>query len=420
MVAERINNDIVIGLGFGDEGKGTIVDFLATQQEPNYVVRFSGGAQAAHNVITENNVHHTFSQFGSATFRGVKTILSDQMMVNPFNMAVEANEIAEKIDRDPFELAYISSNALMITPLHVAVNHLREVARGASAHGSCGQGIGETRSYGIQHPVLGIRISDLKNPGFLFTKLNIYREWAEKQFNVKLEAPSSEELMESYLDLLDDRPFNIVSNSFIYEELRKGYNIFEGSQGILLDEKLGFHPNTTWSNTTAGNAQTLLKDSGLPKGNVIGVTRTYHTRHGYGPFPTEFDKAFDWSKKYPENHNAYGRWQGDWRVGLLDLPLLSYGIQANHGVDEIALTHTDVEVTSVVDAYVQQKSPVPVFDGDMVRQEQNITNKLLTAKTHTKTINSFEELKTIIVDDFKTPVTIESFGARSDEKKFTA
>ncbi len=410
----RTNNDIVVGLGFGDEGKGTIVDFLASQQKTNAVVRISGGAQAAHNVITEDGKHHTFSQFGSGTFRGVRTILSDRVMVNPFNMAVEANALAEKIGRDPFELTYISSSALMITPLHVAVNKAREVARGANPHGSCGQGIGETRGYSIKHPVLAITISDLKNHGYLYVKLRAYREWAENQFG-ELDAPSDEELMESYIDMVDDRPFNIVSNSFIYEELRKGYNIFEGSQGVLLDEHLGFHPHTTWSNTTSHNAQELLKNSNLPEGNVIGITRTYQTRHGFGPFPTEFDKGYDWSVKFPEQHNAYGRWQGDWRVGRLDIPLLGYALKANRKVDEIALTFMDAPVSEIVEEYENLGNPEPVFDNDLKRQEI-ITNDLFETKTITKSVRTTEDIKNFIVDRFNVPIRIESFGARSDQK----
>lgn len=414
----RKNNDIVIGLGFGDEGKGTIVDFLATQQTPQYVVRFSGGSQAAHNVITENELHHTFSQFNSATFRGVKTLLSQYMLVNPFNMALEANALAPLIGRDPFELAYISADALLITPLHVAVNRLREIARGANPHGSCGEGIGETRSYGLRHPVLAPTIGDLKNPDILYAKLNVYREWAETNFgHLGADIPSNDEMMGSYLDLLDDRPFNIVNNSFILEALRSGYIIFEGSQGILLDEKLGFHPHTTWSHTTDGNAQRLLRDAGLPMGNTIGVTRTYHTRHGYGPFPSEFPADYDWTTRYPELHNEFGRWQGNWRVGLLDLPLLNYGYHANHGVDEIALTHTDIEVEEIVTGYKNLIPPYPVFDKNLTRQEI-LTHQIFTAEPVKNSVKSVAEIISIIEQTLNTPITINSFGNRSDQKKF--
>ena len=116
---------------------------------------------------------------------------------------------------------------------------------------------------------------------------------------------------------------------------RQGPVVFEGAQGVLLDEWRGFHPYTTWSTTTFENAETLLRECGAAAIR-LGVTRTYQTRHGPGPFPTE-----DRTLSLPERHNADGRWQGPFRAGHLDALALGYAAEVTGGVDAVALTHLD-------------------------------------------------------------------------------
>src|SRR5260370_18697973 len=136
---------IVVDLGFGDAGKGSVVDYFTRQFAAHTVVRFNGGAQAGHNVITSEGQHHVFSQFGSGSFvPGVRNYLSEYMMVNPLNLMKEAAHV-ESFGLEPFENLVVDKNALITTPFHQAVNRLREIDRGKHAHGSCGMGIGETR-----------------------------------------------------------------------------------------------------------------------------------------------------------------------------------------------------------------------------------------------------------------------------------
>ncbi|MBC9706769.1 MAG: adenylosuccinate synthetase [Enterococcus sp.] len=110
---------IVIGLGFGDEGKGTIVDFLCQQRKTDYVIRFSGGPQTAHNVVTDTGLEHTFALFGSGTFQGAGTILTKHVLINPFNLIAEARALEEKTGENPLRKLVLSENSLLITPLHV-------------------------------------------------------------------------------------------------------------------------------------------------------------------------------------------------------------------------------------------------------------------------------------------------------------
>src|SRR5215831_1774195 len=144
---------IVVDLGYGDAGKGGIVDWLchraarvAAGGPVHTVVRFNGGAQAAHNVVTPDGRHHTFAQFGSGTFTpGVRTHLSRFMLVDPLALAAEAGHLASAGIPDPLGGLTVDRAALLTTPYHRAANRAREVARVAAArHGSCGMGIGET------------------------------------------------------------------------------------------------------------------------------------------------------------------------------------------------------------------------------------------------------------------------------------
>ncbi|TDB72357.1 adenylosuccinate synthetase, partial [Actinomadura sp. KC216] len=159
---------IVVDLGFGDAGKGTVVDHLCSTR-PAFlggrpprppgergvatVVRFNGGAQAAHNVVLDDGRHHTFAQFGSGTFTpGVRTHLSRFMLVDPLALAAEADHLRALGVADALDRLTADRDALLTTPYHRAANRARETARGAARHGSCGMGIGETVAYAQAHP----------------------------------------------------------------------------------------------------------------------------------------------------------------------------------------------------------------------------------------------------------------------------
>jgi len=406
-------SDIVIGLLFGDEGKGTTVDFLASEKESvNAVVRFSGGAQTAHNVVTPSGQHHTFAQIGSASFHRVRTILSKYMLVDAFSLVNEANAFYDLTKYDVLSEMLISESALLTTPIHAAINKKREILRGASAHGSCGMGIGETQYYFNQHGWKAPTMADLSNLPLLFVKLDYLIKYAEEEVgDVSSFLPSVEDLKRSYYSLHEDGILNVVSDNQILEEIRKGYNIFEGSQGVLLDENLGFHPNTTWSTTTPKNAQALLAEAGLPAGTVIGVTRTYATRHGAGAFPSEF-ADYSWEDKYPENHNKRGEFQGAWRAGDLDLPLLEYATRAIGGIDELSITHLDINTDTAVKQYTSlDKIPTTYFDENRDKQEE-FSSQVAKAGDSKEEIfySSEKEVINLIETTCNAKCTIKSYG----------
>lgn len=411
------NNDIVTGLYLGDEGKGSYVSYLASKTPTHAVVRHSGGAQAAHNVFSDGGIHHTFAQFGSGSFHGAKTILSRFMMVEPYALANEGFALSDKVGWDVFAPLLISENALLTTPIHAALNKAREVSRGASRHGSCGLGIGETTLYKIRHGDFAPQMKDILNPTALRTKLHTLLGYAIS------EMPDVEEFLElsitqilsDYDAMLKDGLFNgIVADSVISEDLNKGYVIFEGSQGVLLDEALGFHPNTTWSKTTQENAQLLLKETGLPRGNTIGVIRKYGTRHGAGPFPGEILE--DTTSTLPESHNGWGEFQGSWRRGYFALPLFEYAVRANKGVDEIAISHADVEF----DRYITSFDGFPYLPSDFYlknRDRQAIDIAQMVASQDKPVFaEGFDSFVRDIEKAANAPVRYLSFGPSDADK----
>lgn len=338
---------VVVGLGFGDEGKGAVVDALCAARPTTAVIRFNGGAQAAHNVVVDGR-HHTFSQFGSGSFAGVPTHLSRFMLVEPFALATEARRLEAAGMRDPLALLSVDDRALLTTPFHIHANRAREDARGDARHGSCGKGIGETVRYSLRARTDAPTVADCARPAVLTRKLD-----ALARFYDPLTPPphSVDELVSLYLDFADAVRFTDSGETGRLTD--RGRVVFEGAQGVLLDEHHGFHPHTTWSTTTPHNARELL--DGRPH-TVLGVVRTYHTRHGAGPFPTE-DAAV--LARHPERHNGTGRYQGAWRAGHLDATLLDYAIAACDGVDALAVTHLDADRPRVV---LEHGSPAVELD----------------------------------------------------------
>jgi Adenylosuccinate synthetase len=194
---------IVVDLGYGDAGKGTIVDWLCARsaQSPRgaegapgrpvqAVVRFNGGAQAAHHVLARGGERaaglrggqpggepHAFAQFGSGTFTpGTRTFLSRFMLVDPLALVAEAEHLERLGVPDPFGLVAVDRDALLTTPYHRAANQAREQARGDGRHGSCGMGIGETASYALAYPEDAPRVGDIASPGTLLRKLGKLRD----------------------------------------------------------------------------------------------------------------------------------------------------------------------------------------------------------------------------------------------------
>lgn len=462
---DRKQATIVADLGFGDAGKGSIVDYLAGDSTSPVVVRYNGGPQAAHNVITEDGMHHTFAQFGSGSFRSVgRTYLSRHMLINPLNAFVEAEALLNLGVSDIWLRTAFDEEAMVITPFHVAANHLRELARGDGVHGSCGQGIGETRSLDIRYPDLTVRIQDLADRNGLVKKLMSVQDalridtsplWPEirlsEQAQNAMHTLSDPRIIgqtyQAYRQFL--RIAHVTDAQFLRQlSLAHDHVIFEGAQGVLLDEKYGFHPHTTWSNITLENAFSLLRDIDYA-GPVtkLGLLRGYSVRHGAGPFVTEDDRL---TASVPDAHNDDNRWQRAFRVGHPDLVAWRYGITAVGGVDELAITNLDrmraLDGWKVATGYklsmAEQGLPDDLFDFDGgaavgikfksekdLDRQQAITNKLLSSKPVYQELETpsgrgilatetdFEEYLSFLSQRLNAPISLTSFGPTAGDKK---
>lgn len=336
-----MNHIVAVDLGYGDSGKGTVVDWLCAQGPARTVVRFNGGAQAGHNVVTPGGRHHCFSQFGAGTFTpGVRTHLSRFMMVSPSALDLELRQLRAAGASDALERLTIDGDALLTTPYHEAANRAREQAReqdsGEGRHGSCGMGIGETAAYAIHAPHDAPRVRDCLSRSTLRRNLTALREHLADDLGV-LAGPPVEDVCDVYQEFAS--AVTITSDRYLADLLRAGPAVFEGAQGVLLDESFGFQPYTTWSATTFTNAEILLTEAGA-SALRLGIIRAYATRHGPGPFVTE-----DPTLEAPEPHNTDGPWQGPFRRGHPDAVALRYAVTAAGGIDALAVTHLDTAKT---------------------------------------------------------------------------
>ena len=386
----------VVDLGYGDAGKGTVVDALCAASPRRAVLRFNGGAQAAHNVITEDGRHHTFAQFGSGTLRGVPTHLTRFMVVDPLALASEAAALG-----NPFHLLTIDGDALLATPWHRGANRRRELARGDARHGSCGMGVGETVAYALEHPDAP-RVSDVLSPSRLRRRLAAVKDALGG-------GPSVEDVADAFTAF--GEAVRVVGTDFTDRLLTEGPCVFEGAQGVLLDEWRGWHPYTTWSTTTFANVTALCPDF-----LRLGVVRTYTTRHGAGPFVTEADLGLE------EAHNGSDPWQGPFRTGHFDMVAHRYAVEVAGGVDALAITHLDAPDRSpglrICTSYrIDGEDRDRIEPGpprDLAHQER-LGERLRRARPGR--MYRPDDWATAIAGGLGAPVALESHGPRSADKR---
>ena len=310
---KRITGDhAVIGLGFGDEGKGHVVDWLCAHATAPVVCRFSGGPQAAHHVVLPDGRDHVSSHFGSGTLRGAPTYWSEFCATNPISLI---NEYADLVSKGFSPVLNIAARSPVITPYEIATNKHDEVD---NRHGSCGGGIFATvrRERENYH----IWFEDLFHPAALKIKM----EQLHKVYGYSEEAISLDDFYWSCEEAV--KADGIDGTPTCISTLQP--TIFEGSQGLLLDQDYGFFPHVTPSNT--GTKNILKLNYGAPPAQVWLVTRTYQTRHGAGPMTNTLDEGI---RINPYENNRDDGPQGVFRRGLLDLDLLRYAGMKDPYVD---------------------------------------------------------------------------------------
>lgn len=331
----------VIGANFGDEGKGAATDYLCEREDASLVVRFNGGAQAGHTVVTPEGERHVFSHFGSGSFLGVPTYLSKFFLLNPVVFAREQIELDQIGIRN---MVYADPEARVTTIVDMLINQAIEDQRAYGRHGSCGLGINETVER-CMHPAYDLRFKDLADPDSRLEQ--IVQNWLPSRMKA-LGLPEesvkyTDEMHEQFLMDMDNMRNWVIDTDL--QSLNLSKVIFEGAQGLLLDQdRKEFFPYLTRSNTGIKNVRHLCAEARIDTLNAYYVSRTYMTRHGAGPFPTEAAGL-----RYEDATNVYGHYQGPLRYGHLIPAQLHQRCLEDFGVGyKLILTHCDqLEVPSL-------------------------------------------------------------------------
>jgi adenylosuccinate synthase len=319
---------IVLGTGFGDEGKGATVSFLVSQSVRPLVIRFNGGHQAGHTVV-HGDVRHVHSNFGSGTLHGVPTYWSKHCTIHPKGILNEYKALKEK---GVIPRLFIDPLCPVTLPLDIKYNQTME---GLNNHGSVGVGFGAT----IERHEENRRIyaMDLLDPYILLYKLKLLgvSMFDDDTLDFKSECARLQKIVSI------GRP--VFGNCDI---------IFEGAQGILLDQEFGFFPHVTRSYCTAKNALQVIDEFKLTPPEMFYVTRTYATRHGNGPMHNEEVIKL---RNNEQETNVKQTWQGAFRTGNLSMDWLQYAINCNR------LVAPGMRGTLVVTC-VDQRNPIfPVY-----------------------------------------------------------
>jgi len=334
-----VSATVILGLAWGDEGKGRVCDALAA--DARYVARYSGGNNAGHTIRVgkEEFVVHLIPS--GIVRAGVTCTIGNGVVVNPEVLAEEVEELESRGIEVRGRLK-VDGRAHLILPYHIRLDGYREKALGKAKIGTTNRGIGPTYEDKIAR--VGVRVQDVFDEGILRQKLEAaLREKNSAIVNVYGEEPyTADELVShllSFRDLLE--PMVADTGGLLRDALDRGEPVLlEGAQATLLDNDFGTYPFVTSSNPSAGGA---CVGAGIPPtslGGVIGVTKAYTTRVGDGPFPTElFDEAGETLRRVG---NEYGATTGrPRRCGWLDLVAVKFSASLN-GISGLALTMLDV------------------------------------------------------------------------------
>jgi len=329
--------DVLLGLQWGDEGKGKIVDVLTPQYE--IIARFQGGPNAGHT-LEFNNIKHVLHTIPSGIFHPEKiNVVGNGVVIDPVIFKREIDAL-EKMNVDVRRSLMISRKAHLILPTHCVLDSASEAEKGKKKIGSTLKGIGPT--YMDKTGRNGLRIGDLFGDDFeeKYNQLKNKHKKILEQYDFEYDITEKEKAWYEGVEKI--KSLNVIdSEHYLNNELRKGHRILaEGAQGSLLDIDFGSYPFVTSSNTIAAGACTGLGIAPNRIGEVIGIFKAYCTRVGSGPFPTELED--ETGERIRKEGAEFGATTGrPRRCGWLDLPALKYAIMIN-GVTQLNMTKADV------------------------------------------------------------------------------
>lgn len=362
--------DLLLGLQWGDEGKGKIVDAITSDYD--IIARFQGGPNAGHTIEFDGHKHVLHTIPSGIFNQGAINIIGNGVVIDP---AIFLNEIngLKKFNIDLNSKLFISKRAHIILPTHKIIDATSEASKGKKKIGSTLKGIGPT--YMDKTGRNGIRVGDIIDDNWQ-KKYNSLKEKhlsLISNFNQSVDIDLNKLEAEFFEGIKCLKSFNLIeSENYLNKSIKEGKRILaEGAQGSLLDIDFGTYPFVTSSNTTSAGACSGL---GVPPNkikNIRGIFKAYTTRVGSGPFPTElFDST---GEKIREIGHEYGATTGrDRRCGWLDLVALKYTIEIN-GVTELNIMKSDVlssiEKLLVCTSYTIDGKIVDFFPYDIISKD---------------------------------------------------
>ncbi len=353
--------DVLLGLQWGDEGKGKIVDVVT----PSYdlVARFQGGPNAGHTIIFDGKKHVLHTIPSGIFNKKCLNLIGNGVIIDPLILQKEINKLIDN-GIDPFENLYVSRKAHLILPTHRLLDAANEAAKGDKKIGSTLKGIGPTYTDKIGRN--GLRVGDLCMSDFRdrYNALRLMHLAAVKHLgfdysNYLIDGLGFGAYEEAWFEATSTliKLQQVDSEYFINRMRANGKKILaEGAQGSLLDIDFGSYPYVTSSSTTIAGVCSGLGIPASAIGKVIGIFKAYCTRVGSGPFPTELHDAD--GEKMRKAGNEFGSTTGrPRRCGWLDLPALQYAVMLN-GVTELVMMKADVldsfETIKFAEAYMHQ------------------------------------------------------------------
>ncbi|WP_320111744.1 adenylosuccinate synthase [Draconibacterium orientale] len=415
--------DVLLGLQWGDEGKGKIVDVFTPEYD--VIARFQGGPNAGHT-LEFNNIKHVLHTIPSGIFRENKiNVIGNGVVIDPIVFRKEIESLS-KIGVDISKNLYISKKAHMILPTHKILDAASEQKKGDTKIGSTLKGIGPTYKDKIGRD--GLRVGDLVH-GFeekYTARIDNHKVMLSEFFKYDYEALLNECEKEWFEGVEVLKSFNLVDTEhMINDALKAGKSVLaEGAQGTLLDIDFGSYPFVTSSNTICAGACTGLGLAPNAIGKVFGIFKAYCTRVGMGPFPTElFDET---GEKLRTAGNEFGSTTGrPRRCGWLDLVALKYTCMLN-GVTELIMMKADVlddfDTIKVCVGYEINGEVVEHFPFELDDQVKPVYVELpgwKTDLTKIKDQNEFpEELNNyinFIEDEMGIPISLASVGPNREQ-----
>ena len=326
--------DLIVGLQWGDEGKGKIVDHMA--QTHDYVCRFAGGHNAGHTIVIGDKTYALHLIPSGVLNPKAKNIVGNGVVLSPVDFIKEMAQFDDLEGR-----LFLSDKAHILLPYHAQIDQARERLKGDKAIGTTGKGIGP--AYGDKVARVGHRLGELLDPAKLTAKIMAYFEMNKPVFDAMgVEAPQETALLselESYKEKL--APYICDTTQLMWEILDNEKKVLlEGAQGTMLDIDHGTYPYVTSSTTVSAGACSGLGINPKDIGKVTGIAKAYCTRVGNGPFPSE--DLGEEGKRLRENGHEFGTTTGrPRRCGWFDAVAMRHAVRVN-GVDQVALMKLDV------------------------------------------------------------------------------